>query len=197
MLSRIHITCLLGIAVAVWGASLLVLGLPLSWDYAAPFALTVSVLTAASVLFDKYLWRLSIFRGWLVRQPDIQGSWRARLGDGSSVDGVMVIRQTFSRVSARLYTKESNSRLIAHSLTPQDDDHLHQLVGVYQNVPDVTLRGVRSEIHYGTFLVEVRGDPPTSLTGHYWTDRQTRGVLELTDRTKELLSSYEAPGNGL
>jgi hypothetical protein len=71
----------------------------------------------------------------------------------------------------------------------QDDD-VYQLVGVYQNKPDVTLRGQRSEIHYGAMLLDIRGDPPTSLSGHYWTDRDTKGTIELTERTAELAASF-------
>ncbi len=106
------------------------------------------------------------------------------------VQCIMTIRQTYSRFSARLFTKESSSYLVAHKIEPQNDG-VFQLFGTYQNTPDITLRGERSEIHYGALVLEVRGDPPKSLVGHYWTDRGTKGSLELTDRIPPILTSYQ------
>jgi hypothetical protein len=127
MLTRLHITVLLLAAVVVWGCALFVLGLPLTWEYTKPFALTVSVLSSGCILFEKWTWRWRIFRGWLVSQPDIQGTWKARLvstyagstGAPSPNDCIMVIRQTFSTLSARLFTRESSSFLVAYSLLRQ------------------------------------------------------------------------------
>ena len=92
-------------------------------------------------------------------------------------------------VSARLFTKESASTLVAQNWVPQSDG-LFQLAAVYRNIPDVSLRGNRSEIHFGSFLLDVRGDPPSSITGHYWTDRATKGAIELSDKVPELVSGY-------
>lgn len=194
MLTRTHISTLLVLAVTVWGIALLVLGLPITWRYTAPFTLAVSVLTGACLAFEKWCWRWRMFRGWLVKQPDIQGTWRAKITPAAAsatlpVNGVMVIRQTFSTVSARLFTKESSSMLIAQNWAPQTDG-LFQLAAVYQNTPDVSLRGDRSEIHFGAFLLDVRGDPPTLIVGHYWTDRATKGAIELSNRKPELAAGY-------
>jgi hypothetical protein len=67
---------------------------------------------------------------------------------------------------------------------------LYELAGVYRNTPQVHLRGERSEIHYGALLLELKGDPVNGLQGHYWTDRQTRGTLELSNRQKRLVNDY-------
>jgi predicted pore-forming effector associated with SMODS systems len=200
MLTRTHITTLLVLAVVVWGTTLLLLGLPVTWQYIAPFTLTVTVLTGACLVFDRWCWRWSLFRGWFVKQPDIQGTWKARLVSNwidpetsqqiPPIDCIMVVRQTFSSLSARLFTGESSSFLIAHNLVCQNDG-VFQLLGVYQNTPQIGLRGQRSDMHYGALLLEVRGDPPAALVGHYWTDRGTKGAIELTDRTPDLLSGYE------
>lgn len=200
MLTRTHITTLLVLTVIVWGTTLLFLGLPLSWQYVAPFTLTVTTLTGACLAFERWCWRWPLFAGWLVKQPDIQGTWKARLVSNwidpatnqqvLPIDCVMAVRQTFSSLSARLFTRESNSFLVAHNLVCQNDG-VFQLLGVYQNTPQIALRGQRSEMHYGALLLEVRGDPPTALVGHYWTDRGTKGAIELKDRIPELLGGYE------
>ena len=64
MLNRVHVTVLLALAVLVWAISLRVSGIALTWDYSKPFTVTVTVLTTASVLFDKCFWKLPIFKGW-------------------------------------------------------------------------------------------------------------------------------------
>ncbi|MGE3844919.1 MAG: hypothetical protein AB7I50_25420 [Vicinamibacterales bacterium] len=193
MLTRTHISTLLVLAVIVWGGALMVLGLPITWRYTAPFTLAVSVLTGACIVFERWIWRWRIFRGWLVKQPDIQGTWRVKITptsvDSVPIDGVMVVRQSFSKVSARLFTKESSSYLISQNWVPMDDG-LYQLAAVYQNTPGVSLRGQRSEIHLGSFLLDIRGDPPESIDGHYWTDRGTRGDIELKDKAIELATKY-------
>ena len=201
MLTRTHITTLLVLTVIVWGATLVALGIPISWQYFVPFTLTVSALTVACIAFDRWLWRWHLFQGWLVNRPDIEGTWKVRLVSNwidpvthqqiAPIDAVMVLRQTFSTLSARLFTKESGSVLVANNLVRQHDG-VFQIFGVYQNTPDITLRGQRSEIHYGALFLEIRGDPPTELVGHYWTDRNTRGRLELSARIPELLTSYAA-----
>jgi hypothetical protein len=200
MLTRTHITTLLVLTVIVWGATLVALGLPISWQYITPFTLTVTTLTTACLAFERWCWRWPIFQGWLVKQPHIQGTWKAHLVSDwidpetnrriEPIECIMVVRQTFSSLSARLFTRESSSFLVAHNLVHHNDG-VFQLVGVYQNTPQISLRGERSEMHYGALLLEVRGDPPTALMGHYWTDRGTKGALELRDRVPDLLSAYE------
>lgn len=200
MLTRTHITILIALAVIVWASSLWLMGLPVSWEYSKPFTLTVSALSLACVLFDKWLWKTFLFRGWVVNQPNLHGTWKALLKSDwvdpqtkervAPIQCIMTIRQTYSRFSARLFTRESSSYLVAHKIERQNDG-VFQLFGTYQNTPDIALRGSRSEIHYGALVLEVRGEPPKSLVGHYWTDRGTRGSLELTERIPDILASYQ------
>jgi hypothetical protein len=200
MLTRTHITIFLSLAVATWAIALLVLHLPVTWEDSKPFALTATTLSIACVIFDKWIWKWPIFKGWLVNQPDLHGTWKVLLKSDwvnpetkqqvAPIECIMTIRQTYSRFSARLFTRESSSYLVAHKIE-QHNDGVFQLFGTYQNTPDLMLRGKRSEIHYGALVLEVRGDPPKSLVGHYWTDRGTRGSLELSDRILKILSGYQ------
>jgi hypothetical protein len=200
MLNRTHITVLLVLAVATWAIALWILGLPFTWDYSKPFSITVSVLAAACFIFDGWIWKWPIFKWWLVNRPNLHGTWKVLLKSDwidpktqkqvAPIECIMTIRQTYSRFSARLFTRESSSYLVAHKIERQNDG-IFQLFGTYQNTPDISLRGKRSEIHYGALVLEVRGEPPKSLVGHYWTDRGTRGSLELTDRHPRILTSYQ------
>jgi hypothetical protein len=200
MLTRSHITVLLVLAVIVWAIALKALALPFTWEYSKPFAITVSALSAACFVFEKWIWKWPVFKSWLVNQPNLHGTWKVLLKSDwvnpetkqqvAPIECIMTIRQTYSRFSARLFTRESNSYLVAHKIEQQNDG-IFQLFGTYQNTPDITLRGNRSEIHYGALVLEVRGEPPKSLVGHYWTDRGTKGSLELTERIPAILSSYQ------
>ena len=82
----------------------------------------------------------------------------------------MAVRQSLTTLSMRLMTAESSSRLIAYKMV-EENDGVFLVTGVYTNTPKLELRGDRSEIHYGALLLQVLGDPPISLEGHYWTDR--------------------------
>lgn len=197
---RLFIGLIIGLAFAVWVAALFARGVEITWEHAWPFTITVSVVSLIALTFERVLWKWPIFRGWLVRRPHVQGTWRVHLqsnwidphtGEQAvPIDCVMTIRQTFSTLSLRLYTEESSSFLLAGKLIEQDDG-VFQIAGVYQNNPSVHLRGQRSEIHHGALLLEIMGDPPKSLRGHYWTDRATKGSLDLTERRTQLVSTYE------
>lgn len=200
MLTKTHITSLLLLAVVTWAITLWVSGLPLTWEYSKPFSITASVLSFAAILFDKWLWRWRIFKGWFVNCPDLQGTWKVVLKSDwadpqtgeqrAPIVCVMTIRQTYSRFSARIFTNESSSYLIAHKLEQQNDG-VFQLFGTYQNTPDIMLRGKKSEIHYGALVLEVRGEPATELVGHYWTDRGSKGSLELSNKISFIASGLK------
>lgn len=152
-------------------------------------------------LFNKYMWAWSIFKGWYIKRPDLRGSWKVELKSswvdpetGKGIDpiyGYAVIRQSLTYLSVRLMTKESRSILVAHSIEQQENADLFKLVGVYRNEPKIELQGVRSEIHHGSFALEVHGSPVYELQGHYWTDRATKGGMKLSDKTKRLYDTYE------
>ena len=201
MLSRLHISSFIGLTIAVWLIALWAQGMPvLSWAFIKPSSIVVGVISFIVIIFKKYVWAWSICRGWYVKRPDIRGTWKVELR-GSWVDpntgngiepiiGYAVVRQTLTNLSLRLMTTESRSKLIAHSID-QEEDGLFRLAGIYRNEPRIELQGVRSDIHYGAFSLEIHGQPVESLEGHYWTDRETRGVMMLHNRKLNLYETYE------
>lgn len=200
MPTRLHISIIIGLAGIIWATTLVMLGHPITVQHAIPFAATVTLITGACYLFDCWLWKWPIFKGWLVKQPSLHGSWKVRLISNwidpntqqpiAPIDCLMVIRQRFSSLNARLFTRESSSTLLAHSFCCEDDG-VFELVGTYRNTPRIDLRGKRSEIHHGSLLLQVQGDPPNRLAGHYWTDRSTRGSIELSGRVDTLFADYK------
>ena len=101
----------------------------------------------------------------------------------------MVIRQTYSSISLRLLTDESSSELIGAEIITLSDGTI-RMAGVYRNEPRQLLRE-RSPIHNGAILLEIIGRPVTRLKGHYWTDRNTAGEIELNNRRNQIFHDYE------
>jgi hypothetical protein len=99
------------------------------------------------------------------------------------------VRQTLTTISVRLLTSESTSAALAATLE-RASDGLFKLSGVYMNIPELGLRGSRSEIHHGAFLLDFHPGAQPVLDGEYWTDRGTRGTLELKARSRNLATSF-------
>lgn len=201
MLSRLHIASFIGLTILVWLIALWIQGQPvLSLDFLRPFSFVVGTIAAIVGVFTRWAWAWSVFRGWYVKRPDLRGTWKVELqsnwvdpktGEGiAPITAYVAIRQTLTSLSLRLMTPESRSRLIAHSIEFEDDG-IFRIAGIYRNEPRVELQGDRSEIHHGSLLLEVYGEPPESLEGHYWTDRGTRGSMAITERTKKVFDTFE------
>jgi hypothetical protein len=193
MLTRLHISSFVGFTILVWLLALWAQGMPvLDASFLKPFGLVVSITMLVVFVFNKYCWAWKVFRGWYVKRPDLRGTWKAELQSSWTnpetsqpvppITAYAVIRQTLTSMSLRLFTKESKSVLIAHSIEIQEADDLCKLVGVYRNEPNIELQGVRSEIHYGAFSLEIHGEPVAELEGHYWTDRGTKGRMRICEK---------------
>ena len=202
MLTRLHISSFIGLTIAVWLLALWYQGMPvLQADFVKPFGTVVGLISFIVTIFNKYLWSWRIFKGWYVKRPDLRGTWKVELksswinpetGQGiQPIYGYAVVRQSLTSLSFRLMTEESRSVLVAHSIEQQEDDDLYKLVGVYRNEPKIELQGVRSEIHHGSFALEIHGSPVYELQGHYWTDRGTKGGIKLSHKVKKLYDTYE------
>lgn len=190
---RFPLTVILILAVIIWGGTLHALGIDLSWDYFKPYTYTLSALTILITAFDQMLWRYWPIR-LFVKMPDLNGTWRVSLhstyADGP-IRGYAVVRQTYSMLSIRILTNDSSSALKASNVLV-DPDQTYEIVGVYQSDPAIHLRGAESEIHYGSFKIRLVGSPVSSMKGHYWTDRNTKGRVEYTDRQRKHADSFES-----
>jgi hypothetical protein len=198
LLNRTSVSILLIIAIAVWGGFLWVLGIELTWEHAQPYSLTLAAITSCVWLFDRYIWRIWPVQK-MIRRPDLNGTWRVSLQSSykdpgsvepvAPVSGFAVVRQTFSSISIRLMTEQAESFLVASSFDIQTDGTTY-LYGAYQSDPSIHLRSGISEIHYGSFRYKVIGRPPSQISGHYWTDRNTNGSIALVDRKDTFFDSY-------
>jgi SMODS-associating 2TM, beta-strand rich effector domain len=200
MIPSKHLSVLIALAAAIWAASLILGGVALPPGLLRPFSTVTGVLGLLLLAFDKYLWRIPFLHPWFIEMPNIRGVWKAEIRSNwvnpetgqriGPIGGFMVIRQTYSSISMRLINRESASKLLAARILSEPDG-LFCVTGVYSNEPKHSIRG-RSPIHYGSLLLNIRSNPPTSLDGHYWTDRGTQGELRLTERRNAFPEDYDA-----
>jgi SMODS-associating 2TM, beta-strand rich effector domain len=199
MISRPHLTTLLGFAAILWGTLLILNGVHVSLQFAKPFSLVIGILSIALGLFDRWIWRIPWLHPWFVSRPNLQGTWKGAVipfgidvesGETNvPIQAYLVIRQTYSSISIRLLTKESSSELLAGNIV-ESPDKLHTVFGTYRNTPRLQKRE-ESPIHYGGLFLDVREVPASALDGQYWTDRNTRGELHFDRREKTLVHSFE------
>lgn len=202
MLTRLHIASFIGLTIIVWLVVLWAQGKPvLTIDFLRPFGLVVGTIVLVVGVFARWGWAWPLFQGWYVKRPDVRGTWQVDLQSSwinletnegiPPIKAYIAVRQTLTTLSLRLMTPESKSRLIAHSIELSDDG-IYRIAGIYRNEPRVELQGDRSEIHHGSLLLEVYGTPPTSMEGHYWTDRGTRGTMTISRKKEKLFDNFEA-----
>lgn len=199
MITRPQITAIIALCVALWTGLLALRGVPLSAQMLVPFGTVVGAVSIALIIFDAWAWRLPIFRGWLIKRPVLQGTWRTELqsdwlnpetgGGVPLINCFTVIRQTASKLSIRLITAESKSETVSAGIEVCADGTFEVSCN-YRNKPKSLYR-YRSEVHYGSMLLSAESATPNRLEGEYWTDRKTTGSLVLSDRKSKTPMTYD------
>ncbi len=200
MISRLHLSAIILIAAAIWAAFLIANGVSVSATWATPFSSVVGVLFVILAVFDYWLWKWPIFRGWLVNRPNMSGTWKVTIKSDwldpttgnpkPPIEAYLVVRQTFSSINMRLLTEESAGDLLTGEIARSADGSF-KVGAIYRNEPKLSVRD-RSPIHYGAFFLQVEGNPPSALTGHYWTDRNTKGAMVASNRRSKIFHSFDA-----
>jgi hypothetical protein len=185
------------VVVLVFGIGLYATGADLEVTWLKFFGPAVSVASLLLWLWDNWLWRTSLAQRIDPVNPNIRGTWKGSLesfwedpetGQRPAVKTIyLVVRQTASQVTISLLTDESRSTSTAGTIVKSESEV--QLLYLYLNTPDLKHQG-RSRIHFGSVKLEVHGKPGRRLRGQYWTDRDSKGELEFTDRHDAVTSSY-------
>lgn len=206
MLTRLQLGVALGLVVVIWAVVLLVQGAaPLSLEHAGPFSIVLGALVGIAYIAEHLAWRWPFLRGWLFSRPDLRGTWRVTIQSEwidpktnervAPITAYAGIVQTQSKLQIHLMTPESESCLMANSITPTVCGERFEVAVVYANTPNVSLRGVRSERHVGAAIVATHGGgskyKPDSMTAEYWTDRRTVGRMTFDSRVPTVYSRYE------
>ena len=203
MLNRLQLSTILIIACLIWGGLLIAQGVAVRANWLNPVSSVIGLMVILLLGFEHWMWRLACLREWFVQRPDLRGTWTVELTSSwvdptvqmkiSPITAFLVIRQTYSTISARLLTAESSSELRGAEIM-RATDGTYRLVGVYLNEPRVGVRD-RSPIHFGALVIDVQGVPPSGLSGHYWTDRNTRGEIESKGHSRNLAARFAETGS--
>ena len=159
----------------------------------------ITIYAFIGVIFVKWIWRWPIFQGWLIKIPDLQGTWRGELKSDwinpethqpiPPIPVILVIRPTFSNINCTLMTKESSSYSTTASINAAVNGEELYLTYNYTNRPKATLRD-RSAIHDGAAILKIIKQPERTLEGEYWTSRKTRGDITLKFKSLSLAENF-------
>jgi hypothetical protein len=148
---------------------------------------TISINIILWMIFIGRGWNLKIFYPWLVPFPNLSGDWEGTIKSNwkeKEIEPIPIevsITQNFFNVQVRIKTKESRSYSIGASFDIDNERGFHQLFYTYLNTPKAGVRE-RSEIHYGSTILNFDGFKVTKMDGEYWTDRETTGEITLTKK---------------
>ncbi len=147
------------------------------------------------LLYDHILWRLHLGPIAFSQIPDVSGVWAGVLtssyNDGTKINIVFYIKQTWSKIAIRTETATSTSSITMAALNTENSSD-PGLYYEYISKPGAFAK-VTMHIHKGTVRLSLSSDGKT-LAGEYYTcrDRQNFGTLELHFVSKEKVSCEEA-----
>ena len=203
-IERVHISVFIAAVAVTWMAVVWVRGVHVSSTQLMAFAGVVGPLSLLGLVLERWLWRCRWLHGWLIKRPDLRGTWRVELESSYVRPGMeervsmivcyMGVRQTLSTLQMHLMTPESESWLVASNVRPARSGRGFELTGVYSNEPQLVLRNARvSEIHRGAINLNTHGDSlrPDQLTAEYWTDRMTNGKMTFGRRVDQICTRYQ------
>lgn len=145
---------------------------------------TISINSILWILFIKWGWKYKMFYSWLVPFPNLAGNWEGVIKSNwqgainEPIKIEVIIKQTFFNVQVQIKSGESKSNSIGASFDIDSERGIQQLIFTYLNTPRPGVRE-RSEIHYGSTILNFEGFQVEKMDGEYWTSRETTGEIEL------------------
>lgn len=158
---------------------------------------TVLIATVLFALWDLLLWRSR----WAQLIPNVplcvRGTWKGTLESSwedsagqriAPKEAYLVVRQTSDQINVTLLTNESRSESSLAAVSKSEGQSiLHYL---FFNKPKMKHESI-SRMHHGSTMLDISGKPARRLAGRYWTDRDTRGELDLDRRSPKIADDFE------
>jgi len=185
------------VVVAVFFVGIWLMGGKPDPEWLRLYSAAVLLATASLWLWETVLWRLPLVQRLPNVPRNLRGTWKGTL-DSFWIDpstgkplgkkpAYLVIRQTAFTVSAILLTDESKS--VSAAGVVSTGGGVASLDYMYLNRPNPSVEH-RSRMHHGSASLDISGRPARRLHGRYWTDRDTRGELDFTERNDRLVDDY-------
>jgi hypothetical protein len=163
------------------------------------YSAAVIVAVAALGLWDRWLWRMAPAQRMNGVPRDLRGTWAGTLSSGwvdpstgrsrSPAPVYLVVRQTATEVRTKLLASESRSSSSALAAVLQVGDEV-TLQYLYFSQPDSKF-AQKSRPHRGSTVLSASGLPARRLRGEYWTDRDSKGEIDLTERVKRYADDFD------
>ena len=186
------------VVIAVFAVGIWSMGDAVKFEWLRFFSAAVLLSTLTLNLGDRWLWRLPLSQRIRSVPRDIRGTWRGTLTslweDPSTRQRpepkavYLVVRQTASTVSARLFTNELKSHSTFGKVQTIAGEA--RLDYFYIGEPNPSVES-RSRMHRGSTTLDILGIRASRLKGRYWTDRDSKGELDFNQRHEALAESYE------
>jgi hypothetical protein len=181
------------VAAALWLGIAWSLGAAVDATWAKPAGFVVTAVVLLLIAFDTIAWRWLPFK--LTKRPNIRGTWATDLHFTWPPESAprtkrcyLVIHQTFSTVSVRMYLDTSSSESRSADIRRRDGQH--SLWWVY--LSQATEFDRDNPAHRGASELVIATVPRPSLDGIYWTERKTTGRLVTVGWSKSLFDSFAA-----
>ncbi|WP_027383997.1 Cap15 family cyclic dinucleotide receptor domain-containing protein [Epilithonimonas caeni] len=145
---------------------------------------TISINIVIWMIFITWAWKWKIFYPWLVPFPNLSGNWVGTVKSNwkeKQLEPIPIeisIIQNFFNIQVKIKTNESRSYSIGASFDIDTERGFQQLFYSYLNTPKSGVRE-RSEMHYGSTILNFDGFKVEKMDGEYWTDRETTGEITL------------------
>ena len=181
---------IVAMVVIIFAVNLLVSGGTISFNTIKDsVSLSVTIISIASLIFCSYLWKMPIFRKWLVLIPDLNGTWTGTIESdwidpttnekAAPINTELIIKQSLFKISCVMKTGDMRSDSISSNLNIDADNQKYQLVYIYMSVPKQN-KQADSPIHYGTMMFDFDDNfKVQTMSGNYWTGRKTGGHISV------------------
>jgi hypothetical protein len=197
--SKLAIQIVAGVVIAVFVAGTWLKSRQIDLGWLKYFSIAVFIAGLVFTLWDAIVWRIPPVQKIAGIPRSVRGTWKGELASfwiepasGKRISpktAYLVVRQTAGSVSVTLLTDESRS---SSSLAEvREVDGTQVLAYMYLNKPEMSVEH-RSRMHHGSCVLDIFGSPATRLHGRYWTDRDTRGELKFSERSRKVADSYES-----
>ena len=200
MSNSLNIKVLIGLAVALFALSLFCLDyfdvydLTDASEFFRAYSAALSVTTSALALLVWKGWKIRWLKGWLIQVPNLNGTWEGVLQSDwinpetkesiGPISSILVVKQTLFGMSCVVRTGEMISYSISAGIERDPSNHIEKLIYTYRSEPKPSV-SERSAIHHGTAVLEFGTNPSWSLSGRYFTERNTTGELQFTFRNRQ------------
>jgi hypothetical protein len=199
MPSRPQIQFVAAITVLVFALGIIGSGGTVDSHWLRFYSYAVTAAVIALTAWNRWLWRTWLGQSFGATPRHLRGTWKGTLASqwidpttGRSPDpkpAYLVIRQTASSVTATMLTDEMRSTSSLAEVSKVDD--AASLNYIYLSRPRSHVEH-RSRMHFGSTSLDISGKPATRLQGRYWTDRDSRGELDLDQRVRKDADDYES-----